>query len=121
MTIADKLKSVYPRASVQGIAWFGRNLGEVIKDANVPLIEIMYSVDEFESTYPISVGESRFALVLSIAIDEMSVCKENAERLFEFFTEELKEEIVYKRLTGEYRAFLTEEQKRVIENVRGSF
>ena len=111
LKIQNELSKIYlGKASENRISALADKIVNVIDDVNTVLDEVVFFVDEFEGG---SADSKNFDLVLSCVLNELIPNEDNAHRLFDFYSH-CKRKDVYEALTGDYREFLTAEQKSVL-------
>lgn len=110
--IRRQLTEIYSyKVSADRIDGFANSLEEIIADEKHELKEVVYLTDDFEG----DVCEvDNFKMVFRIVLTLMTVCKENAERLYEFLGC-CKNEDAYCALYRDYWDFLTESQKSELD------
>lgn len=109
--IKGKLTSLYlDKVSENRINELAKNLMNIIENTNEKLDDILFFVDEFEGG---ASDTERFESILAFIIEKLTVNKENAQRLFDFF-QHCQNMNVYVALTRDYCDYLTEEQKRFL-------
>lgn len=114
-TIFQKLKegltALYSgKMSKNRINELAKNLMSVIQNTNEKLDEVLFFVDEFEGG---ASDTERFESILAFIIEILTVNKENAQRLFDFF-QHCQNMNVYVALTSNFCDYLTEEQKSLL-------
>ena len=106
--LKNKLTEIYSeKASDARIDELAKKLAGVIENTEENFDEVLFFVDEFEGG---SSDADRFERIMAFILEELTVNKENAQRLFEFF-QHCYTAIVYLYLISDFCDFLTEEQK----------
>lgn len=109
--LKNSLLDIYNiRASNNRINELAKRIVSIINNTNKSFDEIVYLVDEFEGG--VSDAES-FESIFAFITGELTVNKENAQRLFDFF-QHCQNKDVYIALTSRFFDFLTEEQKSIL-------
>ncbi len=109
--LEEKLTEIYlGKASNNRINELANKLMNVIEDTEKTLDEVLFFVDEFEGG---ASDTERFESILTFIIKQLTVNKENAQRLFDFF-QHCQNMNVYVALTSDFCDYLTEEQKSLL-------
>lgn len=107
-TLQKELSNIYSgKATASRINELSLRLLKVVEDANENLDEILFFADDFEGGSSYS---KIFASIMAVVLKILTVNKENAQRLFDFF-QHCANADVYHALIGEFCVFLTDEQK----------
>lgn len=97
------------------------NLVLAAVDFDFPLYDILAYANEFEERLQIDEENSAICDILDIVINNLEVCKENAERLFDL-CEEVDILNVYNTLMLEFKQYLTDRQiAEINEKAKNTF
>lgn len=111
----ENMQSIYgKRASDDATMQLIEEMVLATVDTDTPLYDVLAYANDFEKTLGLSEEQSFVCDVLNIVLDNMPVCRENADRLIDLI-EDADILDAYNLLSGEYKQFLTAKQIEMLE------
>lgn len=111
----ENIQSIYGKNVTEKVALpLVENLVLAVVDFDTPLYDVLAYGNEFEEKLEVAEEYSAICDILNIVINNLPVCKENAQRLFDL-AEEVDILNVYNTLMLDFKQFLTAKQIAEIE------